>query len=208
MGVFDFKEHLNDPSDMPSLMERVLNHWLEIVDERKTFEQFMANPAPKPIPSKAIESAFGSDYDVDFVPGDQMNLAGLNSCWLNGRSPTQVVKLFRPMLKHVELNRGHIVNGWYTANGDPVAIVSLKKENDAHLWIKALEVNEKFRGRGIGKQMMQWVIHTHNEPLYLAVHPDNKVAIFMYDNLGFELDPASQQEFKAGKRLNVVMIRR
>lgn len=218
MDMFNFETFAADNTQ--AMLDRVYQHWVDIIKERKSVEEFLGStPIATPVPSKpvyladipdgAIESALMSEFHVNYQPKGRLNLGAFNSCRVSKRGSTEMWKIFSPLLKHVETERGHYVCGWYDQNNGnaPVGIYCVKTENDGFTWLKALEISEEYRGHGLGEQLLQAAIKMERVT-HLAVHPDNKVALFMYDKAGFKLNMKSHDEFMHGKRMNVVMIRR
>lgn len=213
MDMFSFETFAADNTQ--AMLGRVYQHWVDIINERKSVEEFLGKtPIATPVPSKnpyegAIESTLMSEFHINYQPKEHMNLGDFNSCMISKRGPTAMWKIFSSLLKHVETERGHHVQGWYDQNNGnaPVGIYCVKTENDGHVWLKALEISDEYRGHGLGVQLLQAAIKMEHVT-HLAVHPDNKVALFMYDKVGFKLDMKSHEEFIHGKRSNIVMIRR
>lgn len=58
------------------------------------------------------------------------------------------------------------------------------------VWIDRFMIDKKYQGNGYGKKAFQELIHIvkeayHKDKIYLSVYEDNKVAIQMYQSLGF-----------------------
>jgi len=73
-----------------------------------------------------------------------------------------------------------------------VGYVATKSESD-HEYIWTFVVNPEYKGKGVGKQLLQSLLRPH-EKYRLDVRMDNYGAIKIYDELGFKIVD-SQEEF-------------
>lgn len=71
-----------------------------------------------------------------------------------------------------------------------VASLYVKKYKESYV-IHDVFVLEDRRGKGYGKKIMEEILgllRPKNKPVYLYVDPSNKVAINLYEKIGFRLD--------------------
>ena len=74
---------------------------------------------------------------------------------------------------------------WYDFDGDTIAHVSVEWWPDNWVSCYDLEVNEKYRHRGLGGQIVDFLTGIIGVN-HLSVDPDNKIAIKMYQDHGFK----------------------
>lgn len=63
--------------------------------------------------------------------------------------------------------------------------INTEIKSDGCIWIQALEVNEKYQNRGLGKQLLLLAIKDFNAN-YLSVNKNNEIAYHLYAEYGFE----------------------
>jgi len=75
-------------------------------------------------------------------------------------------------------------------DGEPAACIALRRFDETRCEAKRLYVRPKFRGRGLGRTLMQWVIAEARAAGYAEVVGDTmpvmSQALEMYDRMGFE----------------------
>lgn len=87
------------------------------------------------------------------------------------------------ILKHVETsNNGYI----WVDNDTIIAVLSINQKEDNQIWIQALEVLDKYRGNGFGKELLDIAVKEFNAN-YLSVNKKNALAKRMYDKYGFKV---------------------
>jgi ribosomal protein S18 acetylase RimI-like enzyme len=80
---------------------------------------------------------------------------------------------------------------WYVARSGHQVIGCINASTRSNEgYINSLSVKEKFRGRGIGKLLVQkalnWLSQEHDcKSVFLYVRPSNEVATIFYEKLGF-----------------------
>ncbi len=84
---------------------------------------------------------------------------------------------------------------FYANNGDEcIGVVSVKKLNSTDYEFCKLVVDEKARGLGLGKKLVQkcidYVKEVHGKNLYLQSFHKLKIAVNMYKGMGFKDSPA------------------
>ena len=87
-------------------------------------------------------------------------------------------------LKHIRINKntkGYI----FLDNTNIVALVMTEKKPDNNIWIQALEVSSKYKGYGLGNQLLKFAISM--KATYLSVNKKNKIAYEMYKKSGFKV---------------------
>ncbi len=58
------------------------------------------------------------------------------------------------------------------------------------IWIEDLYIKEKFRGLGIGKQFMDFIMNKYTDCIFrLEVEEENKRAVRLYEKCGFSILP-------------------
>lgn len=91
--------------------------------------------------------------------------------------------LDQKILKHVETsNDGYI----WIDNDTIIAVLSISQKEDNQIWIQALEVLDKYRGNGFGKELLDIAVKEFNAN-YLSVNKKNALAKNMYSNYGFKV---------------------
>jgi GNAT superfamily N-acetyltransferase len=85
---------------------------------------------------------------------------------------------------------------------EPAGCVALRPIDDTRSEAKRLYVRPQFRGRGIGKALMEWVISEARSAGYSELVGDTmpvmEQALAMYDRMGFERTGPYVQEATAG----------
>ena len=75
-------------------------------------------------------------------------------------------------------------------DGEPAACIALRRFDDRRCEAKRLYVRPRFRGRGLGRGLMEWVIAEARGAGYLEMVGDTMPvmaqALEMYDRMGFE----------------------
>lgn len=87
-------------------------------------------------------------------------------------------------LQHLHVNdkvTGYI---WDTKDGNIVAYVAVEEKKDGN-WIVALELSNKYQGKGYGKQLLDFA-ETELNADHLSVDKNNKHAIDLYSENGWE----------------------
>lgn len=74
--------------------------------------------------------------------------------------------------------------------GEPAGCIALRRVDAARAEAKRLYVRPQFRGHGIGRRLLEWVIHEARAAGYRELLGDTmpvmRTALAMYDQLGFE----------------------
>lgn len=87
------------------------------------------------------------------------------------------------ILKHVETsNEGYV----WIDNDTIIAVLSISQKEDSQIWIQALEVLDKYRGNGYGKELLNIAVKEFNAN-YLSVNKKNALAKNMYSDYGFKV---------------------
>lgn len=132
-----------------------------------------------------------SKMDDDFVKSNLISIK--NMVWKS--IDNNAIKKYKSdckSLSHVRVMQGY--DGYILLNGDSVLGYVNVNHNDNS--IQALYTNDKYRGSGIGAQLLDFAIYNMNAN-NLSVNKNNEVAIRMYENKGFKV--ISQD----GKMLNM-----
>ncbi|HTQ58475.1 MAG TPA: GNAT family N-acetyltransferase [Bryobacteraceae bacterium] len=76
------------------------------------------------------------------------------------------------------------------SNGDPAGCIALRRLDAVRAEAKRLYVRERFRGQGIGRALLEWVIGEARAAGYRELLGDTmpvmRTALAIYDRLGFE----------------------
>lgn len=100
------------------------------------------------------------------------------------------INAFEELMSGQSMQLGFIIE--YMGEKAGYALLSKKYSREAggaELWLEELFVCEKFRGRGLGKELLEFVIAQKAgdfKRLRLEVEPENKKAWELYQRLGFE----------------------
>lgn len=73
---------------------------------------------------------------------------------------------------------------WDTKDGNVVAYVAVEEKKDGN-WISGLELSDKYQNKGYGKQLLDFAENELNAD-HLSVNKNNKTAIELYSNNGWE----------------------
>lgn len=124
-------------------------------------------------------------YDDTHIPYGYMSLKTFRMKPLN-QETIDCYKEIYPALRHVRWNfntKGILfLDSFYKV----ACYVNIEIKTDGSVWIEALEVNAKYRNRGLGKQLLLLAIKDLNAN-YLSVDCRNKVAYNLYKEYGFEV---------------------
>jgi len=104
--------------------------------------------------------------------------------------PESYLKAFREL--HADSNNELIVaelDGSIVGTLQLTVTPSLSYQGSKRSSVESVRVDDKFRGQGIGRQMMLWAIERAKEKgcvsMHLTSHGDRKDAHRFYENLGF-----------------------
>lgn len=78
-----------------------------------------------------------------------------------------------------EIIVGYAMYGWYC-------------EKDESIWLDRFMIDENFQGKGYAKRFLRVLIDYlqqkyHCKTIYLTIHPENNVALKLYESFGFNL---------------------
>ena len=145
-----------------------------------------------------IESSLKSDLDKDYKPKGRISLSDFKAKQITEITP-EMKKSPITFFKHIDAKRD-TVYVWMD-NDEIVGVVSVRygDKEDNHNWITAIQVNPKYRGYGLGEQILNFSIsHLHANALSVAI--DNKIALEMYKRRGFKISKESLADVEAGRR--------
>lgn len=91
-------------------------------------------------------------------------------------------------------------------NGEPIAFGNLfpgpEGRKDRHVATLGLSVLRSFRKRGIGTQLMKWMLNwatnTNLQKISLTVLANNKQAIHLYQKFNFETEGVYRRQYRFG----------
>ena len=93
-----------------------------------------------------------------------------------------------PVFRHVRESDNCHFAFWMDNDEDLVAYVNIEPRDGDHV-IQALEVSEKYKGSGLGSQLLKYAEDQGANKLF--VNPENEVAVAMYKKGGWEYGPKS-----------------
>ena len=148
----------------------------------------------------SMESTLKSDIQEGYVPKGHKSLSDFKK--------EQVKKITSEMksssltfFKHIDANRDTTMI-WRDKDDEIVGVGSVryaKTGDNEYNWITAIQVNPKYRGYGLGDQILKYCVSTLKGNA-LTVATDNKIALEMYKRHGFEISKESLADVKAGRR--------
>ena len=150
-----------------------------------------------------IESSLKSDLDKDYKPKGRISLSDFKAKQITEITP-EMKKSTITFFKHIDAKRDTVYI--WMDNDEIVGVVSVRygDKEDNHNWITAIQVNPKYRGYGLGEQILNFSIsHLHANALSVAI--DNKIALEMYKRRGFKISKESLADVEAGRRKNYFM---
>ena len=80
----------------------------------------------------------------------------------------------------------HVLTVLYYNNENPIGYGHLDKEN-GKVWL-GICLADDFRGVGIGKKIMSYMINLSKTDIYLSVDKENIAAINLYEMFGFHIE--------------------
>jgi len=142
----------------------------------------------KKAPEQMVESA--STLLEDFKPKGHKSLSIFKMEPSNSNKVQRLVEEGNETLKFVaSANDGRV---WFDKDDNVVAMVGIDKSRHPY-WIYDLVVSEKYRGYGLGKQVLDYTVKELGGEA-LTVRKDNNIAIRMYDKYGFVSKPVKNGE--------------
>ena len=153
----------------------------------------------KNAPLVATESNLKSEIDPDYKPKGNLSLSKFKKVKV-----TEITKEMKEspitFFKHIDAKRD-TTYVWYDGQ-DIVGVGSVRHAiTDAanYNWITAIQVNPKYKGYGLGKQILDFCVKKLNGDA-LTVAIDNNIAFEMYKKYGFKVSKESLEDVKAGRR--------
>lgn len=95
--------------------------------------------------------------------------------------------------------------------GELVGSASYEIRSDGTVYISGLVVVPKFQGKGIGRDVMHKILADVSgaKRIELVTHPDNAVALRLYEQLGFSIESRKENYYDDGEpRLILALERR
>lgn len=142
-----------------------------------------------------------SNIDKDFKPKGKLTL----STFKKEKITDNLIKKYSEktkMLRHVRT--GDNIEGyvWINKDDDIVGFCSVDTSHskDEYNWILAIEVNSKYQGYGLGKQLLHYSV-SNLKANALSVNKKNLVAKQMYERYGFKTSKESEQDVKNGNKI-------
>lgn len=146
------------------------------------------------------ESGLKSNIDKDFKPKGKKNLSSFKRIKIT-KDILKKYKLSNPynkkFLSHIDERDNGII---YLDKKDDIVGLCCVDENsdDSYIWITAIAVSEKYKGYGLGKQLLEVSVkELKGNALTVAI--DNQIAIKMYKDYGFVISKESMKNVKNGK---------
>jgi putative acetyltransferase len=146
-----------------------------------------------------------------FQPGDEVPFGNLNEDWIAKyfeiEEPERL--LLRDPVGQILERGGHIFMA--AVDGHPIGCCALLARRDATFEVAKNTVMESYRGQGVGKKMLQYVIDQARAlgatRLYLETSTKLANAIHLYESLGFRHLPPERVVPSPYARANVFMER-
>jgi len=119
-------------------------------------------------------------------------------------------KTYSPMLKQDEWEEEIKNNFVFLIEKDGIVVgnFSYEKKSEDHIYISGLIVIPEFQGQGIAREVMNNILEQFKEikRIDLVTHPDNVIALKLYQSLGFEVESRKENYFDDGEpRLMLVL---
>ena len=169
---------------------------MNMKDDKKLTE-FKKNQREKLI--SATESNLKSEIDPDYKPKGNLSLSKFKKAKV-----TEITKEMKEsaitFFKHIDAKRD-TTYVWYDGQ-DIVGVGSVRHvimDTANYNWITAIQVNPKYKGYGLGKQILDFCVKKLNGDA-LTVAIDNNIAFEMYKKYGFKVSKESLEDVKAGRR--------
>ena len=146
-----------------------------------------------------IESALKSDIQEDYKPKGHLSLSDFKAKRIT-EITYEMKKSSLTFFKHIDAKRD--TTYIWLDDKDIVGVGSVRpvvSEGKTYNWITAVQVNPKYRGYGLGSQILKFCV-SKLKGNALTVAIDNKVAMEMYKKHGFEISKESLEDVKAGRR--------
>lgn len=150
----------------------------------------------KEFKSVILESAFKSDLDVDYKSKGNLSLSNFKKVKVSEitkemkESPVNFLKLIDDKRDTTYI---------WKYDDDIVGVGSVRYIDANCNWITAVQINPKYRGYGLGNQILDFCVKELNGNA-LTVATDNKIALRMYKKYGFKISNESLADVKAGRR--------
>lgn len=111
--------------------------------------------------------------------------------------------LYSPLLQEGEWLTELQQSTVYIIEKDNVVVgnVSYEKKKGSHIYISGLVIHKKFQGHGIARATLLKVLDEIRDVkrVDLVTHPDNKVALRLYQSLGFVVESRRENYFGDGE---------
>lgn len=133
--------------------------------------------------SDELLEATASSIKADYKPKGKKNLTDFKDIPLS-RQTIISYKKDCSALSHVRWNNK--MDGCILLDGNTtvVGFIAVEEKNNGQKWLQALEITKNYRGYGLSKPMIHLAV-MHYGARYLSVNKNNKVAIRIYEDLGF-----------------------
>jgi len=120
--------------------------------------------------------------------------------------------VYSAMLKESEWRESMEKGAVYLIEYDSQSVgsVSLEQKTASHVHIGGLVISPEFQGRGIGKSVLVCLLERLCEVkrIDLVTHPDNHVALAVYQLLGFAVESRVENYFGDGEPRLILAITR
>ena len=149
--------------------------------------------------SAAMESSLKSKIDNDYKPNGKMSLNKFKIQKVTEITP-EMKKSSLTFFKHIDAKRD--TTYMWLDGKEIVGVGSVRpvvSGGKTYNWITAIQVNPKYRGYGLGNQILKFCV-SKLKGNALTVAIDNEVAMEMYKKHGFEISKESLEDVKAGRR--------
>ena len=112
-------------------------------------------------------------------------------------------KIYSPMLDESEWREELTKGVVYLIEKDSKVVGSLsyEKKGDDHVYISGLVIVPEFQGQGIGREVLTVLLKQFEnvKRVDLVTHPDNTVALTLYESLGFVVESRKEDYYGDGE---------
>lgn len=95
-------------------------------------------------------------------------------------------------------------------DGIVVGNISYEKKSDDHVYISGLAIDSRFQNQGIAREVLGQILESLKdiERIDLVTHPENTVALKLYQSLGFVIESRKENYYGDGEpRLVLALVR-
>lgn len=93
-------------------------------------------------------------------------------------------------------------------NGLIVGNVSYEKKSKDYVYISGLVIGRRFQGQGIAREALSQILKElkNTRRIDIVTHPDNKIALHLYQSLGFVIESRKENYYGDGEPRLVLVL--